>query len=927
MLYVFGVAAWLEQRIIFAAPFYLSFRGVIVMNRNLFIIATVALLVVAAFFSIPAGRTNAITDENDLISDDGAVIGGATGNGSYMNVYCMWKVSVYVGKSDTLAHSSAEQNFDERLRSQSLSRDYYKFGNSFYLYKDSGRGAGLAAANYDSSRFFLTVRDKQWYRDHFEEYRSGAMEASEYFKQGTYSDLSSICFNGQDYGLTGANEVPDVPNFGGNASAAYAFFTGAETSNKLIQIAADACGGTVEGILSELSFTLNGATKTGAEWGLAMVSAIRGNDMLHTSCVPWVFEYEPVVTVQLRSGYAMALTATEISVAMITGRYNFTSNAENVEVLFRSGEQDLKAKVSGEFLSMGLAALFQNLPSSVYTSKGWLGIENLDSFPKIESYGATAARYVTDQLKAGGVGLRYQVSEAPLVSLTKTVKVDGVEDGNCSKEGFVFVISPVSGGETFTVVTDSEGRANLRLRPGTYLISEQNSGLGYRTGAVRIGNALLAPDANGMYRFTVPDTGSEISVENTVFTGELDILKYAEGGDYSVTFFEISGKDSANGNVKFTVDAGGGFVEDAVYYAMGSTGLKRIEIGFNTVRPAFVTVVKDDVTEASQRAVRRLRITGLPEGTWQVKEILAGDLTRFSATYAGEDYSAPSDNLTVVVTRQPGVATARFDNVKTLKTVLKIRKIATGNDFSDTFFELSATVSGMRLKFFVTPDGSVADDGTAVSGTREGDVTLDRMNFGLLEGQLEIEHSLTGGEAGTVNTVEVKGLPAGEWTVREITGNCQRFDKTEVTAGGVTEEAFTTCVSIAPGNEASILFVNTRHPRLTVRFFDKYLYAQGEKMQIKDPVTFVLEKGAEYDHTDILTENSQIATQSIDYYYTKEGMSVGNVYGAALAGTAGEDDIETDVTYGYFHTITVVYRDKYSGAELHREVISTEHSS
>ena len=89
MLYVFGVAAWLEQRIIFAAPFYLSFRGVIVMNRNLFIIATVALLVVAAFFSIPAGRTNAITDENDLISDDGAVIGGATGNGSYMNVYCM----------------------------------------------------------------------------------------------------------------------------------------------------------------------------------------------------------------------------------------------------------------------------------------------------------------------------------------------------------------------------------------------------------------------------------------------------------------------------------------------------------------------------------------------------------------------------------------------------------------------------------------------------------------------------------------------------------------------------------------------------------------------------------------------------------------------------------------------------------------------
>ncbi len=898
------------------------------MNRNLFIIATVALLVVAAFFSIPAGRTGAITDENDLISDEGAVIGGATGNGSYMNVYCMWKVSVYVGKSDSLSHSSAEQDFDAQLGTQKLSRDYYKFGNSFYLYKDANHGAGLAAANYQASNFFLTVRDKQWYRDHFEEYRNGSMQASEFFKQGTYAELSSICFNGQNYGFTGDNEVPDIPNFGGNASGAYAFFTGAETSNKLIELSAEACDGTVEGILSDLSFTLNGATKTGAEWGLGMVSAIRGDDMLHTSCVPWVFEYEPVVTVQLRSGYAMALTATEISAAMITGRYNFTSNADNVNVLFRSEEADLKAKVSGEFLSMGIAALFQNLPSSVYTSKGWMGIENLDSMPRIESYGATAARYVTDQLKAGGVGLRYQVSEAPLVSVSKSVTVDGASSGNASKAGFVFVIESASGGETYTLVTGADGKANLRLRPGTYYLTEENSGLGYRTGTVKVGNTFLQPDAAGRYAFTVADTGREITVVNTVFTGELDILKYAEGGDYSVTFFEVSGADSLNGNIKFTVDASGGFVEDAVYYALGPAGLKRIEIGFNTVRPAFVTVATDNITGSDQRALRRIKISGLPEGNWQVREILAGDLTRFNATYAGEDYSAPSDSLTVAVTRNPGApATARFDNLKTVNTVLEVGKIATGNDFSDTYFEIAGSVNGSPVRLFISCEGTIVQDGLQVAGTAEGDVTLNRNNYSLVEGKIEVRLNVSSDGGETLNTIAVEGLPAGEWTVREITGNCQRFDKTEVTLDGETTVSLSATVTLAPGSSRTVLFRNIRYPRLTVNFYDKYLYAQGEKKRIKDSLTFILTPGEGYDCSDILVEFSKITSDGIGYYYTKEDLQVGGVYGAPLSGIAGDSDIETDVTYGYFHTITVVYRDKYTGAELHREVISAEHSS
>ena len=114
---------------------------------------------------------------------------------------------------------------------------------------------------------------------------------------------------------------------------------------------------------------------------------------------------------------------------------------------------------------------------------------------------------------------------------------------------------------------------------------------------------------------------------------------------------------------------------------------------------------------------------------------------------------------------------------------------------------------------------------------------------------------------------------------------------------------------------------------VTVRFLDKYKYAAGEILEIKDLFTLEVEHFSAYDCSNQLTDNRTVEFGGIAYVYSVEGEDgeyvFGKVYGGALASEAIDGDVNIDITYGYTHTIVVNYRDKYTGEIIHTEVITT----
>ena len=870
----------------------------------------------------------AFTDENDLISGEGAQIGGAPGNGSYMNVYCMWKITVYVGKSDKLAISSGTAGFDQALGSQSLTDDYYKFGNTFYLYRDQTRGAGLAAANYSPDKIFLTVRDKEWYRRNLDDFISGGINASDYFKQGTLRELSGIVFDGSQKGLTGSLSVPDIPLFGGSNDAAVSFFSSGSVSDVLIGLAAESAGATVNELLASKRFTVNGRSAAGSQWGTNMLTAVRGTDGIHTSCVPWVIEYEPVVTVQLKnSGHAMAFTATEIGVAMICGRYNFTSNPANVDAVFRPSEAALKARVSGTYLTMGLAALFQNLPASAYVSKGWFGYPNLDSMPKIESHGATAARYVTDQIKAGGVGLRYQVSEAELVRISKTVTSEGPGSGACGPGGFEFTITAASGsgnipGEVYRVVTDADGNAEIRLRKGTYRIAEESPGTGFEAGPVTSPRGRVTKNAAGEYVLTVGDSQNIVNVENFYRTGVLRIRKQSETDDFSDLYFTVSGLDGSNRKINITVDSSGGPITGKVVTSYGESGTEIRILGTVSQHPPGLDITAAESRE-NGRYVREIVLSGIPLGRYAVKEVVGGDRDRFIATYADGNCQETSLEASASLTSAGEEKTVTFYNMSLIDTTVEIIKNAYDGDFSETYFGLSGDVNGEAVRLYVDSSGNICPGLFYVDGP-DGTRPLRSANEDLLNGRILVSAEDTDADGHTLRKITVKGLPEGTWTVtEEVGGNNERYSSVSTEYRGASSEGNSRGITAARGRVETLTFYNVRKIKLTVNFLDKYDYAKGVRTKIRDSFVFEIVCGENYDKRDLLSEYGHIAG-SRDYYFAFQGLAIGSASGDPLYGAAGEEDLEADVTYGYFHTITVRYRDKYTNEILYAEEVLKE---
>ena len=117
------------------------------------------------------------------------------------------------------------------------------------------------------------------------------------------------------------------------------------------------------------------------------------------------------------------------------------------------------------------------------------------------------------------------------------------------------------------------------------------------------------------------------------------------------------------------------------------------------------------------------------------------------------------------------------------------------------------------------------------------------------------------------------------------------------------------------------------YDKVTVRFLDKYKYAEGEILEIKDSYSLDVEHLAPYDCRSRLDDNKAVEFGGVEYKYSVEGEDgeyvFGAVYGGNLTADAIDGDVLIDITYGYTHKIVVNYRDKYTGEIIHPEVITT----
>ncbi|ODA42729.1 hypothetical protein [Desulfosporosinus sp. BG] len=123
------------------------------------------------------------------------------------------------------------------------------------------------------------------------------------------------------------DNVPAPPVVsGGNIQAVKEFFGSEGSLNTLINAFANQKGTTREGLVSNIQFTINGETGTVSPDRILPSKDEHGNFLNE---VPWLVVYEPVIIAYLKDGTTkLAFTATEYALAQKLGYFNFGGGAD-----------------------------------------------------------------------------------------------------------------------------------------------------------------------------------------------------------------------------------------------------------------------------------------------------------------------------------------------------------------------------------------------------------------------------------------------------------------------------------------------------------------------------------------------------------------------------------------------------------------------
>ena len=296
------------------------------MKRTIAILLLIATLLSA--FSITA-----FADEED---DDNAMTGeGTTGQAAkgyawYSGKHYLWKVTVFVGKSD------------QASKQDSLTDDFYCIGT-------------------------VVMKKTGW-----------TVSSNTKFGSGTkvdYYDGESMSMDTSPYIIADKN-CPAVPiACGGDIDTVKSYFGSTGTMSTVLNGIADDKGTTKEAMLTSLTFTIGGRTKSGWDYEYLDPNA-------ETNRVPWVIVYEPMVVLNLKDGKTkLAFTATEFSLCEINGWYDFNKSGGSGQNCYSIVEK--------------------HLPSSVQLEESWFG------YPV---YGISDENYRwkhEDVVKGGGWGMRW----------------------------------------------------------------------------------------------------------------------------------------------------------------------------------------------------------------------------------------------------------------------------------------------------------------------------------------------------------------------------------------------------------------------------------------------------------------------------------------------------------------------------------------
>ncbi len=232
------------------------------------VILLTAFLLSAFIFPTAAGDDNAT-------AGDGSAHAAAEGFGWYNYNEYLYKVSLYVGKSDTVSKQS------------SLLNDFYRIGT--VIVKKTG----------------WTVSESVMF---------GSSTKAEYYSGTPMTQLENPLI------ISDAN-CPPIPIVTlGDIDIVKQYFGSTGTMNTLLNAVAAREGTTAYGLLNNKTFTIGGTTKTGwqAEYLLPNGTANR---------VPWVIVYEPMVVLHLKDRVNMvAFTATEFAIAYENGWYDWYYN-------------------------------------------------------------------------------------------------------------------------------------------------------------------------------------------------------------------------------------------------------------------------------------------------------------------------------------------------------------------------------------------------------------------------------------------------------------------------------------------------------------------------------------------------------------------------------------------------------------------------
>lgn len=223
---------------------------------------------------------NVYADDN-ADTGDGTTNDALKGKGFYRTNEYMYKVSVYVGNSDT----SDEYG--------SLGANWIEVGNNPIYLKPS----------------------------------SFAMPENVIGSMGSKIDyLNGAAINPIEVNTYLTDNPPPIPiTHGGNIESVKSYFGDTWTLGMLINNLANQMGTTREGLVNGMIFTIEGETKTYEPEKILPIKV----DGEYQNEVPWLVVYEPVILTHLKDRTTvLAFTATEYALAQKLGYFNFKGGAD-----------------------------------------------------------------------------------------------------------------------------------------------------------------------------------------------------------------------------------------------------------------------------------------------------------------------------------------------------------------------------------------------------------------------------------------------------------------------------------------------------------------------------------------------------------------------------------------------------------------------